>query len=118
MVPYAIMIGEKYTYFTYHRYKFIETDKIEKGSLLNATNYELDPYNYYVEMCGEDSFKKLEHNLIHTCWPGHGENGENEHDDLVEEDEDNIKEDVNMHELEYTNGRNEIIKVFSQKCVI
>ena len=31
-------------------------------------------------------FRKLERSLIHTCWPGHGENIENEDDDLVEED--------------------------------
>ena len=28
MIPHAIMIGERYTYFLYHRYKFIENDKI------------------------------------------------------------------------------------------
>ena len=26
MIPYAIMVGERYTYFLYHRYKFIEND--------------------------------------------------------------------------------------------
>ena len=31
MTPCAIMIGERYTYFLYHRYKFIENDKIEEG---------------------------------------------------------------------------------------
>ena len=34
MVPYAIILGEKYIYiyiyFLYHRYKFIENDKIEE----------------------------------------------------------------------------------------
>ena len=29
MVPYAIILGEKYTYFLYHRYKIFENDKIE-----------------------------------------------------------------------------------------
>ena len=80
MTPYAIMVGEKYTYFLYHRYKFIENDKIEEGYLLNATNTSLDPYDYHLEKCGIDSFKKLEHNLIHTYWPGHGENEEDEDD--------------------------------------
>ena len=33
MIPYAIMIGQRYTYFLYHRYKFIGNDKIEEGTL-------------------------------------------------------------------------------------
>ena len=45
MVPYAYAVGEKYTYFIYHRYKFIENDKIEEGTLLNATDGSLDPYD-------------------------------------------------------------------------
>ena len=59
MTPYAIMVGEKYTYFLYHRYKFIENDKIEEDTLLNATNTSLDPYDYHLEKCGIDSFKKI-----------------------------------------------------------
>ena len=73
MIPHAFMIGEKYTYFLYHHYKFIENDKIEENTLLTATNNSLDPYDYRLEKCGIDSFKKLERNLIHTFWPGHGE---------------------------------------------
>ena len=48
-IPYASVIGEKFTYFLYHCCQFIENDKIEEGSLLNATNYDLDPYNLHVE---------------------------------------------------------------------
>ena len=59
MIIYAIILGEKYTYFLYNRYKFIENDKIEEGILLNATNNSLDPYDYHVEKCGKDAFKKL-----------------------------------------------------------
>ena len=77
----------------------------------------MDPYDYHIEKC-ENSFRKLEYSLIHTCWPGHGEDIEDEDDDLVEEGEDNIQEDVNIHELEYTDGSNKIVKVFNQKCVI
>ena len=66
MVTYAIAIGGKYTYFIYHRYKLIENDKIEEGTLLNTTNGSLDPFDYHLEKCGVDSFKKLEHILIHT----------------------------------------------------
>ena len=43
MIPYAIIVGEKYTYFLYDRYKFIEDNKIEEEILLNATDNSLDP---------------------------------------------------------------------------
>ena len=116
MTPYAIMIGERYTYFLYYRYKFIENDKIEEGTLLNATNESLDPYDHHLEKCGIDSFKKLERSLIHTCWPGHGE-------DIVDEDdfsdvEDEVEVDDDIQELENTNGSNAVVKIFDQKCVI
>ena len=107
MVPYPIVVGERYTYFLQPYYKFLENDKIEEGTLLN-------PFDYHLEKCGIDSFRKLERSLIHTFWPGHGEDD----DDLIEENEDNIQEDINIHELEYTNGSNEVVKVFNQKCVI
>ena len=73
MIPHAIMIGEKYTYFLYHHYKFIENDKILEGTLLNASRSSLDPYDYHIGRCGVDSFKKLDHSLIHTLWPDHAE---------------------------------------------
>ena len=111
MVPYTIIIGERYTYFIARHCKFIENDKIEEGTLLNTTSPSLDPYDYHLEKCGIDSFKKLERNLIHSFWSAHGEDIENEEDDLVEED-------INIHEIEYTHGDNEIVKVFNQKCVI
>ena len=111
MTPYAYAIGEKYTYFIYHRYKFIENDKIEEGTLLNGTDGSLDPYDYHVEKCGADAFKKLERSLIHTFWSGHGED-----DDLVEEDI--VEEDENLIEPDYCNGNNEVVKIFNQKCVI
>ena len=115
MIPHAIMIGEKYTYFLYYRYKFIENDKIEEGSLLNASNNSLDPYENHLEKCGRDSFKKLERVLIHTLWPGHVNNIEGLED---EENEDNTQEDIIIQELQYTHGNNENKKVFNQKCVI
>ena len=59
MVPFAIILGEKSTCFLYHRYKLIEDDKIEEGVLLNATNGSLDPFDYHLEKCGVDSFKKI-----------------------------------------------------------
>ena len=114
MIPYAIMIGERYTYFLYHRYKFIANDKIEEGTSLNRTDDSLDPFDYHLEKCGINSFKKLERSLVHSFWLGHGEDDDN----LVEDNEDNIQEDVNIHELKYADGSNEIVKVFNQKCVI
>ena len=38
MVAYAIIFGEKYTYFINNRYKLNENVKIEEGSLINGTN--------------------------------------------------------------------------------
>ena len=57
-----------------------------------------------------DSFKKLERSLVHSFSSGHGEDIENaDDDDLVEED---------VVETQYFNGKNEVVKIFSQKCVI
>ena len=110
MVPYAFIIGENNTYFLYHRYKFIENDKMEEGSLLNVTNNSLDPHDYHVQKCGLDSFKKLEHSLIHTCWPGHREDIENEDDILDVKDE--VDGGADLIETSYTNGNNEVVKNF------
>ena len=120
MVPYAIIFGEKYTYFIVHHYKFIENDKIEEGTLLNATNNNLDPFLCRLSKFGKDSFEKLERILIHTFWPGVGEAIENEYDDLVEEDEENGDdvEDGDLIETPYLNGNNEVVEIFNQKCVI
>ena len=112
MIPHAIVIGERYTYFSYHHYKFIENDKIEEGTLLNKTNTSLDPYDYHLEKCGIDSFKNLERSLIHSFWPGHGEDNDN----LVEEDVVEGNED--LIETQYFNGTNEVVKILNQKCVI
>ena len=118
MVPYTTILGEKFTYFLYHRYKLVENNKIEEGTLLNATNSSLDPYDYHVEKCGLDSFKKLEYSLIHTCWPGHGEDEGDISDveNLVAEHE--VDGDEDLTETRYLNGNNEVVKFFNQKCVI
>ena len=116
MFPYAIMVGEKYTYFIAHHYKFIENDKIEEGTLLSATDGSLDPYEYHLEKSGKDVFKTKEANRIHTFWPGLGEDVEKEDDFSDVEDEN--EEAVDKQELEYTDGKNEVVKIFSQKCVI
>ena len=112
MIPYSFILGEKFTYFLYNRYKFIENDKIEEGTLINATNTSLEPYDYHVEKCGLDSFKKLEHKMIHTCWPGHGEDIENE--DGISDVEDEVAENKDLIETQYLNGNNEVVKIFNQ----
>ena len=116
MTPYASILGEKYTYFLYHRYESFENDKIEEGTLLIATNGSLYPFDYHLEKCGVDSFKKLERSLIHTFWPGVGDDIENGEDMLDVEDE--VEENEAFIETQYLNGHNEVVKIFNQKCVI
>ena len=58
MCPYGFMVGEKYTYLISNHYKFIENNKKEEGTLLNATNNSLDPFDYHLGNCGKDVFKK------------------------------------------------------------
>ena len=60
MIPFTFAIGEKYTYFISTHYKLIENDETEEGNLLNTTNNNLDPFDYHLEKCGENSFKTLE----------------------------------------------------------
>ena len=55
----------------------------------------------------------LEYSGIHTFYPHNDEDEENEDGDLVEEDEEN--EDLN--ETNFTNGNNEVVKLFNQKCI-
>ena len=114
MSIYTFAIGEKCTYFISTNYKYIENDKIEEGTLLNATNNSLDPFDYHIGKCSVDSFKALEHTRIQTCWPNVGE------DEEKEEDEDDVLDDENedMVETKYCNGNNEVVKNFNQKCVI
>ena len=116
MIPHTIILGEKYTYFIAHRHKFIEKEKIEERTLLNATNNSLDPFDYHVDKCGIDASKKLEKELIHTSWPGHREgDGEVEDDSEVE---DEVEENEDLIETIYTNGNIEMVKIFNQKCVL
>ena len=74
------------------------------------------PYDYHLNKCGVYTFKKLEHSLIHTFWPGVAEDIETEDDFSDVEDED--EEDGELTETSYTNGNNEVNKSFIQKCVI
>ena len=45
MSPYTFAIGKKYTQLISVHQKFIENDKIEEGTFLNATNNSLDPFD-------------------------------------------------------------------------
>ena len=113
MIPYPIVVGEKFTYFLYNRWKFLENDKIEEGTLLNRTNNSLDHFDYHVEKCCADSFKKLKCSLIHTYWPDR----EKEDDDVVEEDV--FEQEENLIETPpYLNGNNEVVKILNENCVI
>ena len=107
MCPFAIVIGEKNTYFIDNHYNFFEKDKIEVGILLNTSNDNLDPFLYHLGKCGVDSFKKVERSQIYTFYP---------HDEEGEENED--EENEYLIETNYCNGNKEVVKVFNQKCII
>ena len=51
---------------------------------------------------------------MQSCWLGVGEDIEDEDDGLVEEDEENEDLIATIH----TNGNNEMVKTFKQKCAI
>ena len=71
----------------------------------------MDPNDYHLSKNGLDSFKKLlGSNRIHSYWPGM------ECGFLEENVED--EEDEELHELEYTNGSNEVVNILNQKCVV
>ena len=116
MIPYTFAVGENYTYFLASHYKFIENDKIDERTLLNATNSSLDPYDYHVEKCGVNAFKKLENDLIHTSWPGHRDGGGEVEDDS--DVEDVVEENEDLIDTKLYNGNYEVVKIFGQKCVI
>ena len=56
----------------------------------------------------------LEYSEIQTFYPHNDENEENEDGDLVEKDEEN----EDLIEANFTNGNNEVIKIFNQKYVL
>ena len=113
MIPYTYGVGEKYTYFISEHYKLIENDKIEEGSLLNATNDSVDSYDYHLSKNGLVCFKKLlDCNRIHSFELSMDGNMED-----IPDPEENI-EDVDVEGLEYTDGNNRIVKIFNPKCII
>ena len=74
----------------------------------------MDPYDYHLEKCGKEVFKTIEANRTHSSWPGM-ECGFMEE---IVEDEEDVEEVVDIQELEYTDGSNEVVNFFNQKCVI
>ena len=56
--------------------------------------------------------------MIHTCWPDHGENGDDISDVEKAVAEDEVDGDEDLIETRYLNGNNEVVKVFNQKCVV
>ena len=83
--------------------------------MLNATNDNLDPFDYQLGKCGVDSFKTLEHIRIHTCWPRDDQEYE---EDIKDGDDDLVEEEEDLIETNFCNGNNEVVKIFNQKCVI
>ena len=53
--------------------------------------------------------------MVHTFWPDQGEDQQQDQNE-GEEDEDEYEGD--LIETNYTNGNNEVFKIFNQKCVI
>ena len=96
-IPYTPAVGENYTYFLSSHYKFIQNDKIEECTLLNATNDSSDPLDYHLEDCGVDSFKTLDYSQIYTFYPHEEEDEEDENGELVEE----VEEDEDLIETSY-----------------
>ena len=112
MCPYATMVSEKNTYFISNHYKFIENDKIEEGTLLDATNNNLDPFLYHLGKCDVDSLEKRELSQFHICWPHNDEADEEDEDDVLD------NENADMIETKYCNENNKVVKNFNQKCFI
>ena len=77
----------------------------------------MDPYDYHLSRNGMGCFTKLlVCKRINSIWLSM-ECGDME--EIIEEDfEEDVEENDNIHDLEYTNGSNEVVKTFNQKCVI
>ena len=118
MTPYVFAVGSMYTLFISTHYSFIENDTIQNGMLLISSINGLDPHDYHFCKNVLDCSKKLLGcNRIHSSWPGE-ECGSME--EIVENEQDieqHVEEDVIIHGLEYTDGSNEVLKVFNQRCL-
>ena len=84
--------------------------------LLNSSNDSLDPYDYHLSKNGMDCFEKLlECNRIHSS-SLNMECGDME--EIIEEyNEEDVEEHDNIHELEYADESNEVVKNFNQNVL-
>ena len=82
MIATAIANGEKNTCFISDRYRFIENEKIEGGTLLNSTNDCRDPFDYHFAKCCEGDFKAMECIQIHSFYPN-GEAKEEDDEEVI-----------------------------------
>ena len=115
MIPYTFVVGDRYTYFISTHYNYFENVKIQKGTLLHLSNDSMDPYDYHLSKNSLNCFKELlEYNQIHSFWPDM-QSGDMEE---IIEDEEVVEEDDKIHELEYTYGSNEVVKISNQNCVL
>ena len=98
LTPYSIAVGEENIYFLTPHFKFIKKEMIDDNEMLKSTENFVNPFDYHPEKRGVDCFETLlEYNRIHSSWP---------------------EDDVNIDELEYTDGGIKIVKIFYQKRVI
>ena len=65
MIPFAIAVGEEYTYFISDDHKFIENERIEGGTLFNSANDSVHPCDYHVLNCEKGACKTMQCNPIH-----------------------------------------------------
>ena len=59
LTPYSIAIDEEKIHFLTPHFKFIKRDRVDDNKLLSTDENSVDPFDYHVSNCGEDSFKKL-----------------------------------------------------------
>ena len=80
---------------------------MERGTLSNHTNHCLDPFDSHSAKCGEDAFRTIEGNQIHTFCPDE----QKALDALDGEPEASFKSG-------YCNGNSEVVITFDQNSVI
>ena len=80
---------EKYICYITDQYKIIENNKIEEGILINSSNDSVDPRDYHLLNCGENTFLKI----------------------TIEKNRSFYKDDDQER-------NNEKVKVYNRKCVL
>ena len=67
-IPTATAVGDKYTYFLFDHYQFIE-NKIKKGTFLIFTNDSVDVSDHHHSKSGGFGLGVIECNQIHNYYP-------------------------------------------------